>query len=165
MGIFLLTAVVSGLLVIACFMSQSDVRIRSVSQKHIVGLYTLIIATWGIPEVLLLLGTWVITPHTHTGLGYAIVFLQFVLLAVVYAMYRLTGVLALHCAGLMMYLMYLVLCTIGNLASFGELPAVSADTGLFFGLAAAAGSLVSVVYALVYITMRRRRGRAQAIQQ
>jgi len=154
--IFLVAGFFSCLIVVACFLSQTDARILTLSRRHTVFLYSLIIAILGIPEALLLLGTWLIGPHPRIALGIA--FFQFVLLAVVYARYRLTGVLALHCAGILIYFTYAVMVTILSLVICGEVPVlVDSDTGLFLGLAAVSGSLASALYAIVHIAIRRRK--------
>jgi hypothetical protein len=117
----------------------------------------LIIAVWGIPEVLLYLGKLIIAPQTGIAFAYWMVFIQFILLAVVYATYRLIGVLALHFAGILIYLTFMGICIIANLLNSYEMPAFNEDDILFLGLAVVSGSLASMIYAIAYIFVRRRK--------
>jgi len=149
---FLIAGFVTSLLVIACFVSQTDVRVSRIPRWHATYLYTLIIASWCVPWLLLI----TFGERTENVIRYSIVLLQFVLLAVVYVKYRLAGVLALHMSGILMYLIFVAICMVDSVLLFGEMPSLSAEFTFALALAMLSGSLTSASYALIYIAIRRR---------
>jgi hypothetical protein len=156
-AIFLIAGFFSCLIVITCFMSQTDRCIVKISHRHAICLYSLIIAAWGIPEALLILGNWIIAPHTGITFRDWAVLIQFVLLSAIYARYRLIGVLALHFTGILIYLIFIGMCIMSNYANSYKTPAFNEDQILSLWLAAAFGSLASMIYSIVHIFVRRRK--------
>ncbi len=160
--IFFFAAALTCVVVLAFFVSQSDACVTRLSRRQCTYLYSLIVGLLCIPLVLVIscnLAFGVLNPRL-VPFRYGIVLLQFVLLAGVYARYGLKGVLALHFSGVMMLVVFAFIAILHDVAVFDKMPnmpALSDEGWQYFGLAAVSGSLMSVVYSVVYIAVHRKR--------
>lgn len=160
--IFLIVAFLTCGVVLAFFASQSEACITRLSHRQCAWLCWLIIGLLCIPLALVIslnLAFGVSNPRL-IPIRYGIILLQFILLAGVYARHGLKGVLALHFSGIMMLVIFAFISILHDVAVFGKMPSiptVSDDGWQYFGLAAVFGSLLSAIYAMIHVAVRRKR--------
>lgn len=160
--VFFIAASLTCVVVLASFASQSEACVTRLSHRRCVYLCWLLIGLLCIPLALMIsfnLAFGVLDPRL-VPFRYGIILLQFVLLAGVYARYGLKGVFALHFSGIMMLVTFAFIGIMHDVAVVGKMPnmpAVSDEGWQYFCLAAVSGSLMSVVYSLVYIAVQRKR--------
>ncbi len=158
--IFLLVGLLVCLVVVLESTPRSDARIAGLSSRQAGFFYSLIVGVLVAPYLVVLLAEQLIGLRPQPGLGYAVLALQFLLLATTYVRYRLAGVLWLHCAGVSIWFIYAAVVVISGLGSGCEAPVFfDSETGLFLQMSLGFGSLLSVPYGLFHVMIRRRQAK------